>query len=123
MVEDSSEESSAHFWLQQASPSINSLVTTTSTALLTLKTGQEKQAAAVDHIRSSALTLQRWLATHPCPDPTLADRCEVFVARYRFVCLEIESNRKGASEGRFEAMIERLGFLNAEFAKVLVDPQ
>ena len=46
-----------------------------------------------------------------------------FIARYRFVCLEMGSDRMRLPPDHIEVMIDRLGALNVEFEKFLVEVQ
>ena len=109
-------------WLWRGSPRTDSLVAATAAALRALANGQGPGLAAVDAVRASALSLQQWVEDNPCPDQRMGDRCEVFVARYRFVCLEMGSDRMRLPPDHIEVMIDRLATLNVEFEKFLAQP-
>jgi len=118
-----SEEAKVLNWLQRGCPRTASLVATTTVALRALAADHGTATATVEEVRSSALELLQWLEGNPCPVPWWGDRCEVFVSRYRFVCLEIGSDRKGLPADHVEVMIDRLGALNAEFEQFLAELQ
>jgi len=114
-TEESDDEARVLCWLQQARRCIESLVTTTTRARVMLA-GQAGQAAAVANIRSSALTLQECVTDCPCPRSAPADQLQLYVSRYRFICLEMESPPRGTNEGHRLAVLDRLADLNAELA-------
>ncbi len=118
-----SDEANVLNWLQRGGPWADSLVATTVLVLSALAADRGIGATAVEEIRSSAQDLHQWLEDDTCPDANLADRYEVFIARYRFICLEISSDRKRLPANHVEVMIDRLGAVNAEFEKFLVDLQ
>jgi hypothetical protein len=119
-----SEEAEALNWLQRGRPRTASLVATTTVALSALAVDHGSGVATVEEtIRFSALALLQWLTDDPCPVPGLGDRCELFVSRYRFLCLEIGSDRDGLPDDHVELMIDRLSALNDEFEKFLVELQ
>ena len=121
--ETSSDDAQILSWLQRGTPRTDSLVAATFAALRAVANDQGAGSAAVDAVRSSALGLLKWVEDNPCPDPRLGDRCEVFIARYRFVCLEMGSDRMRLPPDHIEVMIDRLGALNVEFEKFLVEVQ
>ncbi len=120
MFENDSDNVQILNWLQRGSLLTDSLMAATVVALRSLANDQGAGLAAIDAVRASASSLQQWVEDNPCPDLGLGDRYEVFVARHRFACLELGSNRKGLPRDHIEVMIDRLDTVNIEFEKFLM---
>lgn len=93
-------------WIDQADPYVRTMAATISVALRTLWNEEERDGADLSALRETSRDVRTWASSHSCPDPAVADRLGVLIARFDFSILTAQTD--------VAAALDRLNALETE---------
>jgi hypothetical protein len=106
-------------WLKGLKRFILPLADAVSSGFHLADVGGQRDDPSTGDVRLTLRSLQEWISTNPCPDPSVRTQLEVVAGRYGFLALILETSNESFEKSELVALGDHLDATNLRLREAM----